>query len=480
MHGEPLAGRYRLLESLGRGGMGEVWRAEDLALTRPVAVKLMLPAGAADAGLVERFHREARAAARLSHPNLVTLYDFGAAGGAPFLVMELVHGRSLADVLREQGPLPPDRVAGIGAQVARALATAHAAGVVHRDVKPANLLLTDSGMVKVTDFGIARFVDAAVTALTQTGAVFGTGPYLSPEQALGRPAEAASDLYSLGCVLYELLVGHPPFTAQNAATLLYHHVHDQPLPPSQLRADVPAGLEQLILGLLAKEPGERPGSGATQAAEIAEALQSLASGGTVTTPLSTFGESHASRATQVLGTHRSESVHRAPSSRLRDPRLLFAAGALIALAVAAMLLTGNEAPGAGSAAPDPDRRAATTSPTRTQPPEATPTRLANTPEEPVAAPKRPRSPEALLVALGDRLDAQTASGDLDPKRAEKVQKHVDEASKKLGEGKPDDAAKEVEAVAKELEGAREKGEWRTDGQTIRLLRQLGSALPRGD
>ncbi|MGH3327502.1 MAG: protein kinase domain-containing protein [Streptomycetales bacterium] len=478
MQGEPLAGRYRLLESLGRGGMGEVWRAEDLALARFVAVKLMLPAGAADAGAVERFRREAQAAARLSHPNLVTLYDFGTADNSPFLVMELVHGRSLADVLRERGPFPPDRVAGIGAQVARALATAHAAGVVHRDIKPANLLLTDSGTVKVTDFGIARFVDAAVTALTQTGVVFGTGAYLSPEQALGRPAGAASDLYSLGCVLYELLAGHPPFTAQNAATLLYHHVHDPPVPPSQLRAGVPSGLEQLILALLAKEPGERPGSGATQAAEIAEALQSLAYGGDLTTPLSTFGENSAAGATQVLGTHRSESVHRAPASRLRDPRLLFAAGALIALVVAAMLLTGNQEPGAGSTAPNPDRRAATTSPTRT--PEATPPRLANTPDEPAPPPQRPRTPAALFAALGDRFDAQAASGDLDPKRAEKLQRHVDEASAKLAEGEPAEAGKKLEDIAKELEAAREKGEWRTDGQTVRLLRQLASALPRED
>src|SRR5215469_2071086 len=254
-----LGGRYVLGEVLGTGGMATVWRASDEVLGRDVAVKVLGPQFAADAGFVARFEREARHAARLSHPRLVTVFDCGIDDGTAFIVMELVAGRTLRQVLDDAGILPPARAAGIAAAVCEALEVAHAAGLVHRDIKPANIVVS-GGEVKVLDFGIARAEGTA--GLTRTQAVLGTAAYLSPEQALGRPAGPQSDLYSLGCVLFEMLTGQPPFTADSAVGLAYRHVHDDPGPPSARRPGVPAQLDGITARLLAKDPAGRPPSAA--------------------------------------------------------------------------------------------------------------------------------------------------------------------------------------------------------------------------
>ncbi|MFE1781949.1 serine/threonine-protein kinase [Streptomyces sp. NPDC059506] len=204
-----LAGRYRLERLLGRGGMGEVWRAVDVILDRPVAVKLLLDPGHGS-GAAERFRTEARTAARLNHPQVVSVYDFGCDGDRFYLVMELVTGRSLAEELAVGGPLSPRRAAAVGAQAAEGLAVAHERGVVHQDVKPENLLLTTDGTVKISDFGIARLTDGAAAARTGDEALVGTTPYLAPERVLGEQAGPASDVYALGCVLYTLLTGRGP------------------------------------------------------------------------------------------------------------------------------------------------------------------------------------------------------------------------------------------------------------------------------
>lgn len=209
-----LAGRYRLDVEIGRGGMGEVWRAYDETLARAVAVKLLLPQDT-DATAASRFRLEAQTAGRLNHPNLVGVLDFGEYDNRLYLVMELVEGDSLARVLSVSGALPAERVAQLAAQAAAGLAAAHQQGIVHRDVKPANLLLDAGGTLKIGDFGIARFLDDPGAALTATGQIVGTGLYLAPERALGRPAGPASDMYSLGCVLYQLLSGRPPFQSYN-------------------------------------------------------------------------------------------------------------------------------------------------------------------------------------------------------------------------------------------------------------------------
>ncbi|MGW3248764.1 protein kinase domain-containing protein [Streptomyces sp. NPDC001070] len=237
--------------------MGEVWRATDEVLGRPVAVKLLLGDGS-DPSAAARFRLEAQTAARLSHPHVVAVFDFGSWDGRFFLVMELVDGYSLAQQL-ESGHLPgAEQVAVVAAQSAAGLAAAHQQGIVHRDIKPGNLMLDAVGSVKIGDFGIARFVDDPSTALTMTGQIVGTSLYLAPERALGRTAGPASDVYALGCVLYQLLTGRPPFQAETPTALLYQHIDSAPVPPSQLGVHLPAAFESYLLGLLAKQPEQRP------------------------------------------------------------------------------------------------------------------------------------------------------------------------------------------------------------------------------
>lgn len=252
-----IAGRYRLRETIGRGAMGEVWRAFDETLGRPVAVKLLLPHDS-DPTAPSRFRLEAQTAGRLSHPHVVGVLDFGEHEDRLFLVMELVDGNSLADQLTVSGPLAAEHVADIAAQAALGLAAAHRQGIVHRDIKPANLLLGVDGTLKIGDFGIARFLDDPGAALTATGQIVGTSLYLAPERALGHTAGPASDVYSLGCVLYQLLTSRPPFQADSAVAVLHQHLDAAPTPPRQLGADLPPAFESYLLALLAKEPENRP------------------------------------------------------------------------------------------------------------------------------------------------------------------------------------------------------------------------------
>ncbi|MFI1768345.1 serine/threonine-protein kinase [Streptomyces sp. NPDC020800] len=250
-----LADRYHLDEPLGRGAMGEVWRATDRTLDRPVAVKLLRTDEAAD---TERFRLEAQTAGRLHHPHVVGVYDFGSHGGRLYLVMELIEGWTLAQERSLRGTLPPHEAAAVGAQMAAGLSAAHAQGVVHRDIKPANVMLTTDRTAKITDFGIARFADDAAGALTATGKVVGTADYLAPERALGRPAQPASDVYSLGCVLYELLTGRPPFLGATPLAVVQQQVDAAPVPPSRLRAGIPDSLADYVVDMLAKDPARRP------------------------------------------------------------------------------------------------------------------------------------------------------------------------------------------------------------------------------
>ncbi|MFF8831915.1 serine/threonine-protein kinase [Streptomyces sp. NPDC015131] len=242
---------------IGRGAMGEVWRATDEVLGRPVAIKLLL-GDDSDSQTAARFRLEGQTAARLSHPHVVAVFDFGAWEGRFYLVMELVEGRSLAQELAAAGALPAARVAAVAAQTAAGLAVAHRQGIVHRDIKPGNLMADADGTVKLGDFGIARFVDDPAAALTQAGQIVGTSLYLAPERALGRPAGPGSDVYSLGCVLYQLLTGRPPFHADTATAILYQHIDTAPVPPLRLGVDVPPAFENYLLGMLAKQPEERP------------------------------------------------------------------------------------------------------------------------------------------------------------------------------------------------------------------------------
>jgi serine/threonine protein kinase len=255
-----LAGRYRLTGRIAVGGMGEVWRGEDELLSRAVAVKLLPTGRAGDESFLARFRAEARYAASLSHPGIARVYDYGESSefGGAYLVMELVDGEPLSAILARAGRLSAEATLDIVSQAARALDAAHQAGIVHRDIKPGNLLVAADGTTKITDFGIATAVRAAQAPhLTETGMVMGTAMYVSPEQATGAPVTAASDIYSLGVVAYECLAGRPPFTASQPLAIAFAHKHE-PVPP--LPPDVPQPVSDLVYHMLAKTPEERPSS----------------------------------------------------------------------------------------------------------------------------------------------------------------------------------------------------------------------------
>jgi serine/threonine-protein kinase len=249
--GQVFSNRYLIERELAKGGMAEVYLARDQLLDRPVALKALFPEYAREPSFVERFRREAQAAANLNNPNIVAIYDWGNESGTYFIVMEYVEGQSLRDLIRTNAPIDPLLAADIGAEIAAALAAAHRAGVVHRDVKPGNVVITQSGTVKVTDFGIARA--GTSDNLTQTGSVMGTATYFSPEQAQGLPVDGRSDVYSLGVVLYEMTTGVVPFSGDSPVAVAYKHVREEPVKPSERNAAIPPDLEQIILTAMAKD-----------------------------------------------------------------------------------------------------------------------------------------------------------------------------------------------------------------------------------
>jgi len=258
--GDMLHDRYLLAGELGRGGFGVVWRAEDTRLDREVAVKVISDRYVADPRDIRRFGDEARAVARLNHPNIVTLHDLAEAPSGHYLVMELITGRSLAAVLKDGRPDARLALDWIG-QVCSALDAAHRAGIVHRDIKPENIMLTDTGRVKVLDFGIARLESRSI-GLTSTGTVIGSPLYLAPERWSGGAVDGRADLYAVGCILYELCTGRRTFDADSVAELMYRHLDVPPVPPRSLVPSLPVELEELILDLLAKASADRPADAA--------------------------------------------------------------------------------------------------------------------------------------------------------------------------------------------------------------------------
>jgi len=267
--GSVLSDRYELNEQLGAGGMAEVFLGKDRVLGRTVAVKTLLTQYADDPHFIERFRREAQNAAALNHPNIVSVYDTGSDDGTQYIVMEYVEGKTLRELIREEGPLLPERVAEIGADVCAGLAFAHSHGIVHRDVKPANIMISH-GSVKVTDFGIARAVSG--DTVTQTAMVLGTAQYFSPEQAQSAPVDARSDIYSLGVVLYEMLTRQVPFTGSSPVAIAYKHVKEAPILPSRLNPDVPPSLESIVMKAMAKNPDNRYQSATEMREDLMRAL----------------------------------------------------------------------------------------------------------------------------------------------------------------------------------------------------------------
>src|ERR687887_2428541 len=242
-------GRYRILRKLGAGGMANVYLAEDEELGRRVAIKILNDRYANDELFIERFRREAKSAAGLSHPNIVSIYDRGEAEGTYYIAMEVIEGRSLKELILTRGPLPINQAITYTLEMLEALRFAHRHGIIHRDIKPHNILIGSESRLKVTDFGIAR---AGASQMTEVGSIMGTAQYLSPEQARGAPVSAASDLYSVGIVLYEMLTGQVPFTGDTAIEVAMKHLNDVPRPPSELRPGIPPDRDHVVLRALAK------------------------------------------------------------------------------------------------------------------------------------------------------------------------------------------------------------------------------------
>ena len=294
--GVSFGGRYELQSRIAIGGMGEVWEATDHVIGRTVAIKILKDEYMGDPGFLERFRAEARHAALVNHEGIASVFDYGEENGSAYLVMELVPGEALSTILERDGSLSADKTLDIVAQTASALQAAHAAGLVHRDIKPGNLLITPDGRVKITDFGIARIADQV--PLTATGQVMGTVQYLSPEQASGHPASPATDTYSLGIVAYECLAGKRPFTGESQVAIAMAQINEQPppLPPT-----VPIPVQNLVMAMIAKKPGDRPSSSAT-VARAAQALRrgDLNSAAIAVPAIATGGVAGADDATRML------------------------------------------------------------------------------------------------------------------------------------------------------------------------------------
>jgi serine/threonine-protein kinase len=323
-------GRYEVESRIGTGGMAEVWKGRDRVLNRTVAIKTLLSQYARDGSFVDRFRREAQAAARLNHPGIVSVYDSGD-GDDPFIVMQYIEGRTLADFLASGNTLPVAKATEIAQEIAEALAAAHAHGVIHRDIKPANVMVTREGKVLVMDFGIARMITGPETA-PQTSAVLGTASYLSPEQAQGQAVDARTDIYSLGVVLYEMLAGRPPFTGDSPMAIAYKQVNESPPAPSSLNPEVPPALDAIVMRALSKNPANRYQT----AQEFADDLERARRGGEVlATPLlPTAGE-----ATQVISRPQPTSVLAPTESEPGGSKKAWT-GALLAIVIMALLAAG--------------------------------------------------------------------------------------------------------------------------------------------
>lgn len=486
MIGRALNGRYELVEILGVGGMATVWRGVDRVLGRQVAVKVLNGGLADDPRFAERFSREAQHAAMLVHPRIVMVFDSGVDQGTPFIVMELVHGRSLAAVLVEQPTLPVERAVGIAAAVCEALAVAHAAELVHRDIKPGNIMITDDGGVKVVDFGIARA--GSSNNLTQTASVLGTAAYLSPEQATASALDGRTDLYAVGCVLTEMLTGETPFTAETPVAIAFKHVSEQPAPPSFRRPGLPPALDAAVLRLLAKNPAGRPADATAARAELlatvpglmvgdptAELLSTTAAPTRVLPPVappqSPFGPNPDQQHTTLLppqppaATSVMAPVPTAPaavpvpparpapaaSSRRRKPLVIGALGVVGLAGVTALAVTAFDEPaGHAAATPPPASTAA-----RTPGPSAAATPAATgpsvTPSAPAsAAPTQavPRNqPAALQLQSFRQAVAQTQVAKERDRQLELL-KVLDDTAAALNEGNPDDAAQKLKGAQK--------------------------------
>ena len=436
--GRMLGGRYELVQVLGSGGMAVVWLATDHVLDRDVAVKILREQYAADPVFRERFTREALHAARLSHPGVVTTYDAGVDEGTAYLVMEAVQGRTLHEVLTSDGPLPVAQAVTIAADVCDVLDAAHRAGIVHRDIKPGNILISDSGRTRVFDFGIAR-VDGLAT-ITQVSTVIGTPAYVSPEQAAGGEAGPQSDLYAVGCVLTEMLTGSPPFEAETPVAVLYRHIHDPAPVPSRSRSEISTDLDVAVLHLLAKDPSHRPsGAAAARAELLAAAPEPAGDTQVLATPTKVLPVAALQPQTIVVQPDHVSAYDVADAGvRRRTSRLAAVAmvlvAAVIAFAVTMAILAGRTSGASsstpGAAAPSRSSSPVASSPASTQP----------SPSAPVLRVASATSVAEAVAAFRAVVDAAQGGGLVDAAAAQRMLASADEVAnaKDKGKGKPAD------------------------------------------
>ncbi|MFG2056136.1 protein kinase [Micromonospora sp. NPDC048930] len=458
MDGQMVSGRYRLQAVLGRGGMATVWRGVDERLGRPVAVKLLDRADAADPTTLQRFDREARTAGRLTHPNIVAVHDVGTDDGVPYLVMELVDGTSLAALLAG-GPLPIDQAVDVARQICDALAAAHAQGVVHRDIKPANILLTATGTVKVCDFGIARLTHQQQADLTAPHTAIGTSAYMAPEQASGTAVDARTDLYALGCLLYAMLTGHPPFTGDNPLAVLWQHQHEPAPPVASLRPDTPAHLDALIGHLLAKNPADRPAT----ATDVRNRLVAGAARHTATAPPPRAAVPVISRTRTLPVVDRADAPPAALGGQFRLGPAGIAAAALGAAVLAALtvaLILTSQGGGTDTAS------------TATGSPPAVSTTAA-----PAGNPGT--DPSQRIAAVRALIDDQRQAGHLDAKTAKELTEKLDEVDRELGDGDPGKAAEKLADLRSKLDKLHRDEKINTAGYDAvqNSLNQLADTLP---
>ncbi|WP_446217604.1 protein kinase domain-containing protein [Micromonospora sp. IBHARD004] len=498
-----LNGRYLSEELLGTGGMGEVWRGRDLRLDRPVAIKVLTAAGLDEPMAAERFDREARAAARLTHPHIVAVYDFGTEEHDSYLVMELVEGRTVAALIAD-GPLPVEQAVSIAMQACDGIAAAHAAGVVHRDVKPGNLIVTPSGTVKICDFGIARLPQAVgQNTLTGPATKLGTSSYMSPEQALGRPVDPRTDLYSLGCTLYAMLAGIPPFFG-DPLSVLHQHVNEPPPPLRTRRPDVAVDLDALVSELLAKDPADRPTDAAAVRVRLAALLASSDAATAAAAPVAVVaagaaglagadpipgGPEVAGRGPDAPGgdvagvpapAERGPGNRRVPTRRWR--RLLLAAAAVLGVALLALATVAQLTPDTDSSLAEPTVSPAsvpatttgaqpsgpavpvTVAPTRPSLASATRTPASRTPSpRATSRTPSPTPPADPIVAMRLSIQEQVEAGQLNPDAAKDLHAKVDAIAKEITEGDADQAEEQIKKLRDKLSELLRGGKLTADG-----------------
>ncbi|WP_433383635.1 serine/threonine-protein kinase [Actinoplanes sp. CA-142083] len=458
MSNRVLGGRYRLQRPLGHGGTATVWQACDTRLERDAAVKILDARSRTDPAALERLRREARSVARLAHDNIVGMYDIDIAEDAAYLVMELVDGRSLTEVIALRGRLPVGQAVSIAAQICDALGAAHAAGVVHRDIKPSNILVDPSGLVKVCDFGVALLDRAGGdVALTGAGNVVGTCHYMAPEQAAGDPVDGRADLYAVGCVLYAMLAGAPPFAADNPIDVLELHLNEPPVPLRAHRDDVPHDLHRLVEELLAKHAADRPEA----AWSVRDRLRAI--GGpempepaAAAMPATALPELTAvlPELTAVLPASHVRRGHR----WTRDREAMLVAGVVLAAVLAMALVIALAAGGDRPATPAAEPPAPAPTATATASPAARSTEAAPSSAPPAtattAAPAR-ATPVDRIIGLAILIQNEADSGRLRPKTAKALLRDLEGVVRARDSGKSEEAAERFDDFRErvgELEG----------------------------